>query len=50
MAGTRANKIQRYKEQKELQKKLTELRDRVELEHVDDEVRVGNNILIYLIE
>jgi len=50
MAGTRANKIQRYKEQKELQKKLTELRDRVELEHVDDEVRVGNNIFIYLIE
>lgn len=42
MAATRGNKIQRFKEQKELEKKLNELRDTVEREHVDDEVKVDH--------
>ena len=40
MAATRNSKIQRYKEQKELEQKLHDLRDVVEQEHVDDEVKV----------
>lgn len=42
MAANRGNKIQRFKEQKELEKKLNELRDTVEREHVDDEVKVDH--------
>ena len=41
MAATRNSKIQRYKEQKELEKKLHDLRDIVEQDTVDDEVKVG---------
>ena len=40
MSVTRNSKIQRYKEQKELEKKLHDLRDVVEQETVDDEVKV----------
>ena len=40
MAATRNSKIQRYKEQKEIEKKLHDLRDIVEQDHVDDEVKV----------
>ena len=40
MANIRAGKIQRYREQKELEKRLTDLREAVEQEHVDEEVRV----------
>lgn len=39
MAATRNSKIQRYKEQKELEKKLRDLRDVVEQDTVDDEVK-----------
>lgn len=44
MSGQRNNKIQRYKEQKELEKKLHDLKEVVEQDHVDDEVKVGFKI------
>jgi len=39
MSAQRNNKIQRFKEKKELQNKLKELRVQVEKDHVDDEVK-----------
>lgn len=37
--NTRANKIQRYKEQKELQAKLADLKKNMENEHADEEIK-----------
>lgn len=39
MMGQREDKIRRYKEQKELEKKLKELEDAVKKENVDDEIK-----------
>ncbi|XP_052803915.1 immunoglobulin-binding protein 1-like [Mya arenaria] len=39
MGNIRATKVQRFREQKELEKRLSELRVTVEQDHVDDEVR-----------
>lgn len=38
-ANTRANKIQRFREQKELKEKLEELKKNVENEHCDEEIK-----------
>ena len=40
MSAIRNSKIQRYKEQKELEKKIQDLREVVEQDHIDDEVKV----------
>lgn len=40
MASQRNNKIQRFKEKKTLETKLSELKKLVEREHVDDEIKV----------
>lgn len=39
MVNTRANKIQRFREQKELKGKLVELKKNVDNEHVDEEIK-----------
>ncbi|GFR66906.1 immunoglobulin-binding protein 1-like [Elysia marginata] len=39
MSAQRNNKIQRFKEKKELEKRIAELQPQVEKEHVDDEVK-----------
>lgn len=39
MVNTRANKIQRYKEQKELKAKLETLKENLDNEHVDEEIK-----------
>ena len=44
----RQQKIERYKQQKETERQLKELKPLLEKEHIDEEVKVSRYILIFV--